>query len=455
MATIVSPVTRIEGHLKIETVLDGTNTVTAAKSTGAAFRGFEAMLRNRDPRDAALLTQRACGVCPVPHAIASTKALENMSALTPTTNARLMRNLIMGANFLQSHVLHFYHLAALDFFVGPAMPPWTPTYGSDLTNSPAVVANYVAAIAITRKCHQLGAIFGGKLPHENSIVAGGVTTAPVAADITKARALLTEITNFINNVYYGDVVATKTLYPAYANIGVGPRNFLSFGAFEDDGGNQLLTAGFYDSATGKTVGIDPNLVVEYVGTSYYTPDCGAKNPAQGVTTPQWGKAGAYSWDKAPRYNGKVVEVGALARQWVSGKASVNGLGVSVIDRHLARVLESKDIATAMSTWLTQLGSNLTGPHYVPYKTPATGAAVGLVEAPRGALAHYVSVIGSLVNTYQIVSPTTWNCSPADDAGTAGTVEQALVGTKVVNPAEPVELMRVVHSFDPCIACAVH
>jgi hydrogenase large subunit len=455
MTTMVSPVTRIEGHLKIDTVLDASNTVTAAKSTGALFRGFEAMLKNRDPRDAALLTQRACGVCPTPHAIASAKALENAARVVPTTSARLMRNIVLAANFMQSHILHFYQLAALDFVVGPAMPPWTPNYGGDLVTDAAVVNNYIAAIAIQRKCHKLLATFGGKMPHCSAVVAGGITDAPTVETIASSRALLAEITAFINGPYNTDVNKVAAAFPAYKNIGVGPKNFLSFGAFEDGSGNQLFTAGYYDGATGQVSGIDPSLIVEYVSSSYYTPDCGAKNPAQGVTTPAWGKAGAYSWDKAPRYNGKVCEVGPLARMFVSGQATTYGLGVSVLDRHVARLIEAKALANATAGWLNELEANVWGIHCTSYRTPVTATGLGMVEAPRGGLAHFITIANSLVANYQIVSPTTWNASPASDTGEGGAIEQALVGTKVVNPAQPVELTRVVHSFDPCIACAVH
>jgi len=458
VATIkIGPLTRIEGHLDVEVDVDAAQGVVGAKCSGTMFRGFEAILKGRDPRDAPHLTQRICGVCPTTHGMASSLTLEAAFKVTPANNGRILRNLILGADFIQSHVMHFYHLALPDYvdLQGQLpLPPWKPQYvAPDMITGAAAATfaeHYVQALSIRRIAHQLGAIFGGKLPHAPSFVPGGCTAAVTAAKVSSCRTLLTQITDFIKRIYLADVAAVAQRFPNYSQIGRGSGNLLAYGVFDLDsaGTSKLLKRGRITD--GKAASVDPAQITEYVKYSYYAPTDGNLNPSKGTTTPQPDKAGAYSWIKAPRYLQKAHETGPLARMRVNGDY---GSGVSVMDRLMARALEANKIATAMDGWLTQLKAGQAVK--TSAKVPGSGSGIGLTEAPRGATGHWMSIVSSKIDRYQIVTPTAWNASPTDDAGQRGPIEQALIGTPVANPAEPIEVLRVVHSFDPCLACSVH
>jgi len=455
----IDPVTRIEGHLKIEVTVDlvnGVNKVVDAKSSGTMFRGFEQILVGRDPKDATIYTQRICGVCPVSHGLASSLALESAFGFSANVNGRIMRNLILGANFIQSHILHFYHLAALDYINTKGvldMAPWMPRYETAdmLTGSIAttLVEHYVAALAMRRKAHQMGAIFGGKLPCSPTIVAGGCTETPTTVKIAEFRALLTELRNFINATLIPDVRAIAAAFPGYYKIGQGSRNLIAFGVFDLDstGSTKLLKRGRYTDTVRAS--LDLNQIAEYVSHSWYSSPTGL-NPAKGVTIPNALKTGAYSWIKAPRYLNKVHEAGPLARMYINGDYT---RGISVLDRLMARALEAKKVADAMDGWLNQLNIGTSG--YTYKAMPSAASSHGLTEAPRGALGHWVSFSNSKLTSYQVLTPTAWNASPKDDAGKHGPIEQALVGTPVKDISQPVEVLRVIHSFDPCLSCAVH
>lgn len=464
MATTIKidPVTRIEGHLKIEVIVDtvdGVQKVIDAKSSGTMFRGFEKILLNHDPLDAPHITQRICGVCPISHGMASCKTLENAFRASPPANGRILRNLILGSNFIQSHILHFYQLAALDYIDTKGildMAPWSSRYrtpdmvGGDLAG--VLVGHYVKALEIRRKAHQMGAIFGAKLPCSPTFVPGGCTEAVTSGKISDFRALLTEaeqICDFIDTVYIPDVEALAGLFPQYLQIGRGCGNLLAYGVFDLDGSdnNRLLARGRYTDAVLQNVNVAD--ITEDVLHSWYISPSGL-NPASGQTEPDAAKPGAYSWIKAPRYSGQVHEVGPLARMWVNGDYRS---GISVIDRLAARAWETKKVADAMVGWLNEL---IVGGSTFSYKqTPSTATGIGLTEAPRGALGHWVDIVNKRISRYQVITPTAWNCSPMDDAGQHGPVEQALIGTPVADLRQPIEVLRVIHSFDPCLACSVH
>jgi len=455
----IGPLTRVEGHLDIEVTVDqvgGRLRVIDAKSAGTTFRGFESILQGRNPRDATILTQRICGVCPTSHAMASALALEAAFPVAPPDNGRILRNLILGADHLQSHVLHFYHLAAPDYIDTRGlldMSPWTPRYttpdmisGSDAAE---LVNHYVQALAIRRQAHQMGAIYGGKLPCTPTIVPGGCTEVVTGANTAAFSGLLSTVSSFINGPYQDDVHKLALAFNEYTAIGQGCGNFLAYGVFDLNaaGTAKLLPRGRYTN--GASGSVDPNQITEYVNASYYTDGSGG-NPAGGSTTPQVGKTNAYSWIKAPRYQNAVHEVGPLARMWV---ARLYREGISVVDRLIARFLEAQYIAAAMADWVRQLVPGQPSYRYGPI--PASSSGIGLTEAPRGALGHWVQIAGSKLSRYQVVAATTWNASPVDASAHKGPIEQALHGTPVADPAQPVELLRVVHSFDPCLACAVH
>jgi hydrogenase large subunit len=444
----LSPVTRIEGHLDIELVVEN-GQVVEAFSAGTMFRGFEKILQGRDPLDATHYTQRICGVCPIAHGMASSKTLEAAFGIQPVDNGRILRNLILGANFLQSHILHFYHLASLDYVDTTGHPlldksPWQPTFSApDMLSGDAagkLLANYVAALAIRRKCHQMGAIFGGKMPCSPVFVPSGCTEMVTQAKIEEFGALLLEITEFIEGSYVPDVEQLAELFGEYQGIGHGCGNLLAYGVFETGGGT-YLPGGTYRSENDQAGGFAPDMIAEDLRHSYYDEES---------FEPAVGKGGAYSWIKAPRYAGQVFEVGPLARMKIAGLYTG---GISVMDRLQARARESLEIALTMTQWLDELSSGTPG-HSLS-GSPSSGSGMGLTEAPRGALGHWIEIADSKIEGYRIVTPTAWNASPKDDIGQRGPIEEALVGTPVVDLDNPIEPLRVVHSFDPCLACSVH
>jgi len=493
---VIDPVTRIEGHLKMEVVVDG-GEVKEARSSGTLFRGLEVILKGRDPRDAQQLTQRICGVCPVSHATASAFCLEDALGISSRipVNARIMRNLILGANYIQSHILHFYHLAALDYvditrvaeyagedvvlnamreFLGRGEPgPFAPQDNVDYRLSSdadrALAAHYVAALDMRRKAHEMLALFGGKVPHLSAIVPGGVSEVPTVDKIASFFWRLNELRSFIDNVYIPDVLEVARAYPDYFEVGRGCGALLSYGVFPLTSGDKFLKEGTVSE--GLTVGgFDPSFITEDIACSFYGEGSDGLHPLVGETSPSPGKEGAYSWLKSPRYAGGVYEVGPLARMMVTylldrGRArplvdsALGELGVrlsalfSVMGRHAARALECKLIADAMADWLWELKPE--EPVYVDYVMPDEASGMGLTEASRGALGHWVNLKGGKVERYQCVVPTTWNASPRDAAGKPGPIEQAVTGTKIADPGKPIEVLRIVRSFDPCIACAVH
>lgn len=456
----IDPVTRIEGHLSIEVTVDtvgGEEQVIDAKSSGTMFRGFEIILAGRDPRDAAQYTQRICGVCPAPHAMASCLNLDSAFGVTPPDNGRILRNLVLGANFLQSHLLHFYHLSIPDYVNTTGLlnaSPWIPRYVTpDMAAGPVagtLVSNYLAALQMNRKAQQMGAIFAGKLPCIGSFVVGGCTETVTAEKVADFRILLSEVRAFIDNVYLHDVSTLTSLFPAYFQLGRGNGNLLAFGAFDLDGsgtGKFFLRGRLTDGMPGT---VDPTQIIEYIKYAWYTEAGGNQSPAQGVTVPDAGKPAAYTWLKAPRYADKVHELGPLARMWVNGRYTN---GVSALDRITARALEAKLIADAMNNWLVELTPG--APVYAPSTVPLQATSMGLTEAPRGALGHWMDINNSVINRYQVVTPTNWNASPKDNLEQPGPIEAALVGTPIADTSQPVEILRIVHSFDPCLACAVH
>jgi len=469
--TIVDPVTRIEGHLKVKVTIDtvnGVQQVTDAQCTGTLFRGFETILKGRDPKDAPYLTERICGVCPVSHGMAATKALESAAGLGIPANARILRNLVLGANFIQSHILHFYLLAALDYITPPASAPWTPSWNVDLMRSSSlqqIVNNFTTAVTMRRKAHEMGAIFGGRMPAPPAFQAGGFTTKPTSAMISSFSNYLNELVQFINNDYIPDVKLLKQVYPDYSQVGKGPGNLLAFGVFDqDDTSNpgRLLKRGLvYNTAPTSVQSVSTGSITEQVTYSWYSDSTNNLNPAGGstVTVDPATKSKAYSWLKAPRYGGKPMECGPLARMWVNGDYRS---GISVMDRHLARALEAQKVANAMAGWLNQIAVG--GSVHNSFTVPYSKSGIGLTEAPRGAIGHWLSIGstssksptgGPAIGNYQVITPTCWNASPKDTGGVRGPMEQALVGTKVSNVTQPIEVLRVIHSFDPCLSCAVH
>ncbi|MBN1495703.1 MAG: nickel-dependent hydrogenase large subunit [Spirochaetes bacterium] len=503
---LIDPITRIEGHLSIE--IDVQNgKVVDAKSIGDMFRGFERIFRGRNPLDANQLSQRICGVCPISHGIASSKCLEGAFGIKPNNNGRVLRNLMLAANYIQSHIIHFYHLAALDFvditallkYTGgdskinklkawvedevktkkgrvdaiTAGGPFLPRYEGDFyikdvdTNIDAI-AGYVKALEMRMRAHKMVAAIGGRAPHAIGLVPGGVTQVPTRAMIREYKKHIGDLEDFVNDVYMNHVIAVANTFKDYFKIGA-YMNFLSYGLFEQDADekNFFLQRG---TAYGtKLEGFDPAKVREQVRYARYSSGSNL-HPYDGQTEPQPGKAGAYTWLKAPRYEGAPMEVGPLARvviSYLSGNAAVRkevdallkvfnadiSAVFSTLGRHAARAIECKLILAEMPKWLDELEVN--GKPRSTFEIPESGEGMGLSEAPRGALGHWIVMKDRKIDNYQAVVPTTWFCGPRDDNGVKGPVEQALIGTPIADPNNPIEAARVVRSFDPCIACAVH
>lgn len=461
MPTVIAidPVTRLEGHLRVEVTVEtvsGQPQVVSSRVSGTSFRGFEQMLVNRDPREAPQLTQRICGVCPVPHGVAAAMALEQASGQTVSENARLLRNLVMGANFIQSHLLHFYHLSLLDYVSGPAAPPWLPEWDVDRRVNAAgtarLNASYLAALRMVRQAQEMGAVFAGRLPHSPACVPGGFTTVPTKEQITRFRAYATALAGFIRDTYLPDVDFLTAQYPEYSQWGRGPANFLAFGAFDLDaaGGKKLFAPGRAINGGKAIEPLKPEAIAEQVANSWYAGEPAGRPPADGITQPVYPKEGAYSWIKAVRYDSQACETGPLARMWIGGLWQN---GISANDRHLARAQEALHLVNAMPAWLGELKAGQTA--YTDYALPAEATGAGLTEAPRGALGHWLGIAGRKIARYQVVTPTCWNASPRDDAQKPGPLEAALVGIPVRDTERPIEVLRVIHSFDPCLACAVH
>jgi Ni,Fe-hydrogenase I large subunit len=498
----LSPVTRIEGHLGVKVdVEDGK--VARAYVSGEMFRGFETLLRGRDPLDAQYITQRICGVCPIEHGIASVQAQDMAYNLTLTDNGRIVRNLTQAANFIASAVTHFYLLSALDFVdvamiteyqgkdrglldlqawvksqlgsrqvypAAPFLPRFNTKYLADKDANFGALKHYMDALEIRTKAHSMAALFAGKMPHAASLVPGGATVKVTSLNISEYRTLLEGIQDFIDQCYVPDVLAVAGAFPEYFSLARGCGNFLAYGVFPETANPD---SNFFPGGVqikGQWQKVNPDAIAEDIGQSRFSSGTGLK-PYDGETVAAPDKSSAYSWLKAPRYQGEPMEVGPLARvlaAYQDGrntnlKSAVDGLLKaigrpatdlpSVMGRHAARALECKLLAGHCAQWLDQLKPD--APAFKDFSIPDTGRGYGLTEAARGALGHWLVLKNKKISNYQCVVPTTWNCSPRDDRGVPGPVEQALVGTPIADADNPVEAARVVRAFDPCLACAVH
>jgi hydrogenase large subunit len=466
---VIDPITRIEGHLKIEVEVDG-GKIVDAKSTGALFRGFEIILKDRDPRDASQITQRICGVCPTSHAMASVRCLDNAFGVKPPTNGRIIRNLILGSDYLMSHILHFYHLVALDYVKGPNTEPFIPRYEGDYRLDPntnkVAVNQYIKALDIRQKCHQMVALFGGKAPHVYGMIVGGATEIPTLDKMVSLQWRLKEIKEFIDGTYLPTVYLVAGAYKDLFDVGVGCKNLISYGVYplDDEEKKFLLKPGSYTQ--GKDLPLDQTQVREYVKFSWYDDKTTGLHPSKGITQPEPFKKNGYSYVKAARYRDLPHEGGPLARMWVTNpvlsKHANKFLGIdakkeirfrdlgdkafSILGRIAARAEECKLVADAMEKWVLELKPG--APAYVKADIPNEAMGVGLTEAPRGALGHWISIKDHKIDNYQVVAATIWNNSPRDDMGNPGPIEQALIGTPVKDIKNPFNVVRVVRSFDP-------
>ena len=553
---VVDPITRIEGHLRIEAQMDG-DAIAQAYSSGTMVRGIETILRGRDPRDAWAFAQRICGVCTLVHGMASVRAVENALNYPIPANAQLIRNLMIAVQYVHDHVMHFYHLHALDWVdVVSALdadpkatsnlaqslsnyPKSSPGYFSDMKKKlkdfveagqlgifanaywghpayklPAeanlmAVAHYLEALAWQRDVVKLHAIFGGKNPHPNFVVGGVPSPIDLNSDsainsehLAQVQNIITKIREFVDQVYVPDTLAIAGFYKDWGARGEGTHNFLTYGDFPEKGmgdpSSYLIPAGvilnrdlstihevdmhagdhiqeyvarsWYDYSGGKEAGLHP-----YEGETElnYT---GPKSPYEHLDVEE-----SYSWIKSPRWKGHAVEVGPLARVlmlYASGheqtKELVN-MTLSTLDvpvdalfstlgRTAARTLEAKIIGDNMQVWYDNLIANIKAgdtktfneTQWEPSTWPKQAKGVGYMEAPRGGLAHWIVIEDGKIANYQAVVPSTWNAGPRDNEGQPGPYEAALQDNHTLHdPTQPVEILRTIHSFDPCLACAVH
>ena len=538
---IVDPITRIEGHLRIEVEVDDNNIIRDAWSSITLWRGIETILKGRDPRDAGLIVQRFCGVCTMVHYEASILACEDAFGVKPPPNARIIRNLMSGAWYLGDHIMHFYHLHGMDWIdvvsalsadprkavelaksvhsnpyncsethykavqqrltkfvksgrLGPfANAYWgNPSYKMPPEANLVILSHYLDALQVSKVAAQMQAIWGGKNPHPQSLVVGGVTSVLDALDASRVGAYLfrlNEVKNFVETAYIPDVLLAARYYKgeAIAGIGASVKNFMVYGGFplDDEGKKFLFPQGIVKNANiSKPLKLDEKKITEEVTHAWYKDSKAALHPYDGKTEPEYtgydkngnvkGKE-KYTWCKAPRYDGLPYEVGPLARmvvgyavgnleikQLVDSTLKATGLPVtalfSTLGRTAARALETKMVADNIGKWVNELVANVKKGDtrtWTKCDVPKTGQGRGLTEPPRGALGHWIKIEDKVIANYQAIVPSTWNCSPRDAGGRRGPYEEALIGTKLANIDQPLEIIRTIHSYDPCMACAVH
>ena len=526
---IIDPITRIEGHLRVEVEVSKGKVVNAW-SSGQLFRGIEMILQGRDPRDAQHFVARSCGVCTYVHGLASVRAVEDAVGVQIPENARLLRNILHGAQYQHDHIVHFYHLHALDWVdivsALSADPKKTAALSDNVSNAPwggasyfkgvqarlqtfvdsgqlgpfanaywghsayklppeanlMAAAHYIEALRLQAKAARMHAIFGGKNPHPQSLVVGGITSV---GDLTPDRIaeflyITKETQEFIEKVYIPDLLAVASFYKDWGAIG-GTSNFMAFGEFPTNAKetDKFMPSGYINKR--DLAGLqetDQAKVTEDVTRGWYE-NGSPKHPYQGETKPEHGDyepgGGKYTWLKAPRYDSEACEVGPLARVLVAygkGRKEIKGAvdGVlkkldvpaaalfSTLGRTAARGIETLAIGQQIPGWINELIANAKSGDtktYQPWTMPDTGRGFGLNDVPRGSLGHWIEIEDKKIKNYQYVVPTTWNLGPRCNKNKLGPLEEALIGTPIADAKKPLEVLRTVHSFDPCIACAVH
>ena len=482
---LVGPFNRVEGDLEVTLdVADGR--VREARVNAPMYRGFEQILRGKAPHDALVYVPRICGICSVSQSVAAAHALADLAGAQMPPNGRHVTNTILAIENLADHLTHFYLFFMPDFaravYAGrpwhaDAVERFLPDRGEQTRK----------AIAARARWFELLGVLAGKWPHTQGLEPGGSSRAVEPAERTRLLARVREFRAFLERELFGGtpleaiealpdeaalwawharapmrgdfrLFLSAMLDPALAALGPGPGRYLSFGAYPQPEGGHAFAAGVWDSAAARLAPVDLGAVTEDATHAWLLDEGGPRHPRDGLTEPDAEKAGAYTWNKAPRLAGQVVETGAIARQLAAGHSLVHDAvarhGGTVFTRVLARVLELVRVVPQIEGWLQALQP--LQPYCEPVVLPHDGEGRGLNEAARGALGHWVSVRSGRIANYQIVAPTSWNFSPRDAAGTPGALEQALVDAPVQDGEDtPVAVQHIVRSFDPCMVCTVH
>ncbi|MCM1988716.1 nickel-dependent hydrogenase large subunit [Oceanirhabdus seepicola] len=438
----INPVTRISGFLEIEVEILNRKIVDA-KSSGMLFRGFETMLQGRDPLDAIYFTQRICGICSTAHSMASSFALENALDVVPNENDKMIRDFIHGCEFIQNHIRHIYQYTFPDFVKGPELHPVYVVSHNDFRIpeklNKRIAQDYVSSIKYSRMAHEMLAELGGKVPHNHGIFVGGATVNMDISKYMKIKSILQDIKEFVVNTMIEDVEIVGKYYPECFSQGIGYKNLMSYGCFDTYKELERTYVSPKVWINEEEEGFEPDKITENIHYSWY--EDGEPNRM---------KKDGYSWIKAPRYKGKPMEVGPLARMWLGGYYR---RGISLMDRTIARAYEAKRIIEIMESLLERI--HLEGSKQKIYNIPEKAIGKGLVDTTRGALGHWISIDSKKLGRYTIITPSGWNLSPKDQKGIRGTLEKALIGTEIADINHPVEIGRIVRSFDPCVSCATH
>ena len=477
----LSPFNRVEGDLEITVeVKDGK--VQNARSKGVMFRGFEILLKGRDPMDAIVFTPRICGICGASHGVASSTAIRNAWKSQMPDNAYRVRNIVLAIENLMSHIVHFYALFAPDltnkkYSMHPGFQELEKRF------LPFKGTSYLKSIKARPSMLELMGVFAGKWPNTLVFQPGGVTCSISISRQTKALGLLRELQDYVEESLLGcdidrwlenrsmddlDKWLTESnhydsdlgIYVRYGRelgldkIGKGPDRFLSYGAYELSEGQTWLPSGYYDR---DFYPFNQEKITEYIKYSFLKGYQGGLHPSEGITDPDPDKEGAYSWCKSPRYDDNVIEVGPLARMILDKDSLIydifNKSGSGVFLRVLARLHEAVRLVRQVGIWIREIDARK--PFYKKPLVPPEAKGIGLIEAARGSLGHWLTIKNGKIERYQVITPTAWNLSPKDSFDQYGACEHALNGTIVENVDNPIEIGHVVRSFDPCLVCTVH
>lgn len=442
----IDPVTRISGFLEIKAEAEG-NKIVNANASGLLFRGFEKMLKGRAPLDAIYFTERICGICSTAHPVASALALENALNIQVSLNDSYLRDMMHGFEFIQNHLRHFYLLS---------MPSYAKISSINLVGeqqykdyrfpekiNKRIEEHYIKSIELSRLAHEGLALLGGKAPHVHGIFVGGVTVSIDAYKLEKVKSIIKTIQSFVTTTMMDDVEILANYYSDYFKKGSSYPYFMTFGVFNnyDDSDITYVKAGVMKDNI--KYNLKPDKITEQIHYSWYKQD--GESEEVDLSKPD-----AYTFIKTPRYLGLPMEVGPLARLIVSGEYTN---GHSCMDRIIARVLETEKILRIMKNLTKRI--ELKPNNQKVYDIPEKAYGMGLTDTTRGALGHWIEIDNKLISHYNIITPTVWNLSPKDSSGEPGTIERALIGTKLNNIKEPIEIGRIVRSFDPCVSCATH